>query len=165
MRLLLAGPTLAKTQFPTQCSLHPHFLGKNPLFLSYKKFFFYSQYLGHFITKVNLSYTSFAPSQTRQSCLYWGIFFIFSLFWKFDSLRNQRCAIIFFLKKRVCFHNYREIVLQILNLTSKDPHSEKNLKKFGPNYENEFLAEFLFYFFIFFSKKLFQFSRYLRKCN
>ena len=82
-------------------------------------------------------------------------FFIYSLFWIFDSLRNQRCGTQFSLKKGF-FQNFGALVIP-LNWTPRSPYRKK-LKKNNKTKMNFWPIFILFiYLFIFFSKKLFYF--------
>ena len=84
-------------------------------------------------------------------------FFIYFLFSKFDSLRNQKCGNLIFLKKRVCFQNLKRVLyywIQLLNL-----HTTKKYKK-NKNWKMNFWPIFIlfyFLFFYFFSKFFFHF--------
>ena len=87
------------------------------------------------------------------------LFFIYSLFWKFDSLRNQKCGTQFSLKKGFVFRISRQMSHQWIHLLRF--HIEKNLKKIKS--EKWIFSRFLFYFSIFCSKKLFYFQNIWKK--
>ena len=127
----------------------PPFWGKTHFF----KKIFKSRYLDQ-LFKILITVLK-QPLQPDKSMFCPENFLFIQLFWKFDSLRNQKCGIAVFLKKGL-FSEFREQIVISLNSTFESPYQKKIKKKL--KIENEFLADFYFIFLFFFLKNFFIFK-------